>query len=266
MRTYADSGASDNCFINKFDFEDYELCEGQGADKTSKFKIYGCGKVTKVFETNGKHTKLTFNSALHTPNLSANLISIGCFDDAGFTIIFSGKTVRFINPDGINILTGKRSQGMYLLETVEPHITMIAKSIDKPTMLNIWHRRFGHAGISGLRELARKNLVDGLEIIKGEPLPGSCEDCIYGKHTTCPYNVDVEAEHEVLRRVHVDIWGKARIKSIRGAFYLMLFTDGGSSYRKDYYLLDKSGNTLIKCIKVYHVKSKRQTGEKLKCF
>ena len=207
-----------------------------------------------------------FNSALHTPNLSANLILIGHFDDTGCTIIFAGKTVRFINPDGINILTGGQSQGMYLLETVESHTAMITKSINKPTMLNIWHRRFGHAGISGLCELARKNLVDGLDIIKGEPLPGSCEDCIYGKHTTCPYDADVEAKHKVLRRVHVDIWGKAHVKSIRGAFYLMLFTDGGSSYRKKYYLSDKSGDTLIKCIKAYHVKSECQTGEKLKCF
>ena len=110
MRTYADSGASDNCFINKSDFEGYELfyelCEGQGADKTSKFKIYGHGKVTKLFATNGKHTKLTFKLALHTHNLSANLVSIGCFDHAGFTIIFGGKTVKFINPNGTKILTG----------------------------------------------------------------------------------------------------------------------------------------------------------------
>ena len=118
--------------------------------------------------TNGKHTKLTFNLALHTPNLSANLVSIGCFDDAEFTIIFGGKTVKFIDPNGTNILTGKWSQGMYLLEPVEPHVAMIAKSIDKPTTLDVWHRQFGHAGISGLRELARKKLVDGLDITKGE--------------------------------------------------------------------------------------------------
>ena len=49
MRTYTDP--SNNCFMNKSDFEDYELfnepCEGQGADRTSKFKIYGCGKSPK---------------------------------------------------------------------------------------------------------------------------------------------------------------------------------------------------------------------------
>ena len=81
-----------------------------------------------------------------------------------------------------------------------------------------------------MHELARKNLVDGLKIIKGEAFPGSCEDYIHGKHTTHPYNVDVEAEHEVLRRVHVDLWGKARVKSLEGAWYMMLFTDCGSSY------------------------------------
>ena len=130
---------------------------------------------------------------------------------------------------------------MYLLETVGSHIAIITKSIDKPTTLDMWHRRFGHAGISGLCELARNNLVDGLGIIKGEPLTGSCEDCIYGKHTTYPYDVNVEPKHEVLRRVHVDLWGKAHVKSIGGALYMMLFTDGRSLYQKDYYLSDKSG-------------------------
>ena len=196
----------------------------------------------------------------------ANLISIGCFDDAGFTIIFGEKTVKFIDPNGTNILTNKSSQGMYLLETVGSHVAMIAKSIDKPMMLNVWHRQFGHAGISGLHELERKNLVDGLKIIRGEALPGSCEDCIHGKHTTHPYNVDVEAEHEVLRRVHVDLWGKACVKSLGGAWYMMLFTDGGSSNQKNCYLSDKSGNTLLRCIKAYHVESEHQTGKKLKCF
>ena len=108
--------------------------------------------------------------------------------------------------------------------------------------------------------------MDGLDITKGGSLPGSCEDCIYGKHTTCPYDADVEVEHEVLRRVHIDLWGKAHVRSLGGAWYMMLLTDGRSSYRKDHYLSDKSGDTLLKCIKVYHVKSERQTGKKLKCF
>ena len=67
-----------------------------------------------------------FNSALHMPNLLANLVSIGCFNDAGFTIIPGKKTVKFINPNGTNILTGKQSQGMYLLETVGSHVAMSA--------------------------------------------------------------------------------------------------------------------------------------------
>jgi len=43
-----------------------------------------------------------------------------------------------------------------------------------------------------------KQLVDGLHIDGDLSIRGQCEDCIYGKHTSRPYNENVAKENDVL--------------------------------------------------------------------
>ncbi|KIJ39182.1 hypothetical protein M422DRAFT_80496, partial [Sphaerobolus stellatus SS14] len=73
IHTYTDSGASDHCFINREDFTEYNtlttLHGRQSSNKEGIFKILGYGSVTKVIESRGLHTTITFKSALHTPDL-----------------------------------------------------------------------------------------------------------------------------------------------------------------------------------------------------
>ncbi len=86
-----------------------------------------------------------------------------------------------------------------------------------------------------------KQLVDGLDIVPGmKEATGMCEDCIYGKQTNRPYDEVVTPETEMLERVHMDLWGPARVTSTGGAKYALLMTDGAVSYRKTFFLSEKS--------------------------
>jgi len=50
-----------------------------------------------------------------------------------------------------------------------------------------------------------KKLVDGL-MIKGElSMNGLCKNCIFGKHTTQPFNETRSQETEFLERIHINI-------------------------------------------------------------
>ncbi|KAG6838355.1 hypothetical protein C0991_012361, partial [Blastosporella zonata] len=89
-------------------------------------------------------------------------------------------------------MQGRRSNGMYILSNLEgtgnpgpPTPTvMAAQSLNVPVILDTWHRRLGHAGVTAIRNMAKKDLVDGL-VIKGDlDVEGLCEDCVYGKHAT----------------------------------------------------------------------------------
>jgi hypothetical protein len=270
--TYADSGASNHCFVNKSDFSSYEPFtehqEGQAASRGARFKIHGKGTVIKRYKSGNLRTSLTLTNCLHTPDFAANLISISRFDDAGFEVVFGKGVCKMMNPSGEHFLSVNKEKGMYVFDEIRtrsaPHTAMPAKSHEKPTSIDQWHRRFCHFGKRTIKEMASKNLVDGLQIVDGKESLGMCEDCIYGKQASRPYDERVVPEKEVLERVHVDLWGPARVQSSGGARYAMIFTDGGSSFRKEYFLAEKSGDAVLQALKHYKVEAELHTGKKMK--
>ena len=265
--TYADMAASDHCWINREDFDTYQPLasrEGAGAPVGSTFPIAGVGTVRKSVTHNGKQVALTFENSLHTPTLQHNLVSIGRLDRVGYSATFGGGKVMFHDPKGHPFMSGHGRGTMYVLELKPPEPqAYAARSHNKPTDLETWHRRFGHASEAGVRELASKGMVEGLNITSLETR-GRCEDCIYGKHARRPFDEVVTPETEVLERAHLDLWGKACVQSMGGKSYMMLIEDGGSSHMEGYFLDSKSAETTLAAFSHYHVTAERQTGRKLK--
>ena len=115
-----------------------------------------------------------------------------------------------------------------------------------------------------IREMAVKTLVDGLNITGELTMGGKCEDCIFGKHSTHPFNDSGYRETEILERIHVDIWGPSPIQSAGGAHYFMLLMDGHSSYKVVALLKSKSADVMLNVFETYHKEAERQTGKKLR--
>jgi hypothetical protein len=267
--TYIDSGASDHCFIDRMDFGvDYTAFDvprvGQSASKGAKFRILGQGSVTKTVESPEGRTTLKFNSVLHTPDLTANLISVGRFDIAGFSVTFGNGRATFVDPAGTSFMSGDRAGSMYKLALTDPVHAMAAKSHEKPANLEVWHRRFGHASVSAIRALAKQDLLAGLQVVGDIDAKGSCEDCIYGKHTARPYDEIFEKETDVNERAHIDIFVMTNTPSFGGAVYMMLCMDGASSVKHGYFLTHKSADVTLQALKDYVAEAETQTGKKLK--
>jgi hypothetical protein len=97
--TYADSAANKHCFVNCSDFTTYHALsqpdEGQPANKGGQFHIIGHGLVTKTIISGTLKMTITFKHAVHTPDLIANLISIGKLNEANCWALFSGGGVTF---------------------------------------------------------------------------------------------------------------------------------------------------------------------------
>jgi len=51
-----------------------------------------------------------------------------------------------------------------------------------------WHRRLGHAEAKTIWEMISKRLVDSLQATGELTMGGKCEDCIFRKHVTYPFN------------------------------------------------------------------------------
>lgn len=74
---------------------------------------------------------------------------------------------------------------------------MTARFQNRPTTLDVWHRRFGHMSIKTIRDALSKNLVNSLDIKGNLTVTGICEDCMYSKHAAWPYDAVVELERFV---------------------------------------------------------------------
>ena len=171
----------DRFFVDKKAFSDYEELrdpiKGRTAPKGASFRVIGQGTVRKICKTADGTLELIFKDALHAPDLSSNLISINCFNKAGFNMVFGGGQVHFRDPNGREVLCGTGVGLLSLLEVLDGPTVMMARSLTKLTTLDVWHRRFGHASIIKIREALTKNLVDGLDIRGNLTVAGLCKDC-----------------------------------------------------------------------------------------
>jgi len=68
-----------------------------------------------------------------------------------------------------------------------------------------WHRCLAHAGTDTLQNMIRNKLVDGMNTYGEMALGRMCEDCIFGKHTSHPYNSTIVKERDVLEHIHIDL-------------------------------------------------------------
>ncbi|KAJ7695304.1 hypothetical protein B0H16DRAFT_1351106, partial [Mycena metata] len=84
----ADSAATDHCFWKREDFAEYYPVEREGkAAEGSKFRILGTGVVRKTITYMGEKKQLTLN-AIHTPDITFNLVSISKLDASGYSVEF----------------------------------------------------------------------------------------------------------------------------------------------------------------------------------
>jgi hypothetical protein len=223
----------------------------------------GEGTVNQKYRVDGREKSVTYTRALHTPTLNANLISVGVLDNAGLTVTFGqGKGVAR-KDNGTVVLAGTKTDGMYLLDPVKESRTPIAmKSLSQSIPLGQWHRRLAHCSPSTIEEMAKQNLVDGLQI-SDTTLTGKCEDCILGRQTRRPFDSETEKNLKPLELVSFDLWGPSRVQSIGGKVFLMIIVDGGTSCKFGTYLSDKADTTTLDAFNIFRTKAEIVTGRKV---
>jgi len=162
-------------------------------------------------------------------------------------------------------MTAKRCGCLYIIKTTSRTPTaLVSQTKQQLATFDIWHQRFGYATLETIYEMAVKMLVNGLNITRELTMGDRCKDCIFGKHSTHPFNDNGYQEMEILERTHIDIWGPSLTQSAGGVSYFMLLIDGHSSYRTVAFLKTKSADITLNVFKNYHNEAERQTGKKLK--
>ncbi|KAJ3817097.1 hypothetical protein EV361DRAFT_759140, partial [Lentinula raphanica] len=56
---------------------------------------------------------ITFENALHAPDVSYDLVSISRMDELGYQVLFGNGVAKFFSPKGQHFLTGQGTNGLY---------------------------------------------------------------------------------------------------------------------------------------------------------
>ncbi|GJR16173.1 retrovirus-related pol polyprotein from transposon TNT 1-94 [Tanacetum coccineum] len=89
----------------------------------------------------------------------------------------------------------------------------------------LWHRRLNHLNFGTLNELARKNLVRGLPMLKYDK-DHLCPSCQLGKSKKASHPLKTaNTNTEVLHTLHMDLCGPMRTDSINRKKYALVIVD-----------------------------------------
>jgi hypothetical protein len=229
---YLDSGCSNHMIGTKewmHDFDD-SFKESVKLGNDSKMAVMGKGNVK--LNIGGKVHVIT--DVYYIPGLSSNLLSVGQLQQRNLTIVFKNDVCQVIHNDkGLILTTQISANRMYMI--FAPVILPKCLQVSKVDETYLWHYRYAHLNLKGLRTLNQKQMVKGLPEVKD--MEDKCVDCLTGKQhrDSVPKKANWRASHK-LQLVHSDICGPIKPESNGGNRYFITFTDDFTRKTWTYFL------------------------------
>ena len=211
---------------------------------------------------NGELKLCVLHDVLYVPKLAYNLISVTKASQKGKTIKFTMSACYVLDKRHKMVAKATKVGSLYQLDH-KPNYEC-ANVAEKPdTKEDIWHKRYGHLGISNLQTLARKNLVSGFDFDVTQELT-FCEACPQGKQHRTKFSSSGRRADDLLGLVYSDICGKMNEKSLGGAEYFLTFIDDKSRYVWVYCLQHK--NQVFEKFCEWKAMVEKATGKRLKAI
>ncbi|GJS32388.1 retrovirus-related pol polyprotein from transposon TNT 1-94 [Tanacetum coccineum] len=196
---------------------------------------YVIGTCPKDFNKQDKKhasTPLTRKKVYYVEGLGHNLFSIGQFCDSDLEVAFRKHSCYVRDTDGVELIKGSRGSNLYTISVEDmmksSPICLLSKASKNKSWL--WHRRLNHLNFGTINDLARKDLVRGLPILKFKK-DHLCFACQLGKskkHTHTPKTENTNLE--VLNTLHMDLCRPIRVQTINGNKYILVIVDDYSSF------------------------------------
>lgn len=203
-----------------------------GNDK--QVKVEGRG-IVAIPTCNGG-TKL-IHDVQYVPSLTHNLLSVGQLIKGGYSVIFENGHCD-IHDQNRKIMSIKMTPNKMFPLNISHSETSNALIAKGNSESSLWHLRYGHLNINGLRLLGKKQMVLGLPTI--EPIE-FCEGCVFGKQSRPAFpSGESWRASTCLELVHADLCGPMSIDSLGGSRYFLLFVDDFSRMNWVYFLKKKS--------------------------
>ena len=124
---------------------------------------------------------LVFNKPLEIPSyiLLFSQCSVTKASQTGKVVKFT-KSACYILDRNHKIVAKATKVGSFYQLDHKPNYERVNVAKQPETKEDMWHKRYGHLGVSSLQKLANKNLVDGFDFNLSQDLT-FCEACPQGK-------------------------------------------------------------------------------------
>ena len=118
---HIDSGAADHMCQSKDAFESYSTMQKKVYMADGKHTMaIGIGSVVlHVVQPQGTG-KITVTNVLHTPELSANLLSVSCLTTKGASVEFKAMTCNVYGVNGNCLAVAKKTGSLFNLQLAKP--------------------------------------------------------------------------------------------------------------------------------------------------
>ena len=206
-----------------------------------KLKAVGRGNVVLTMNLpQGKVKSRTLHDVLFVPDPAYNLLSITSTSKKGKVTTFTEVGCEIRDFKSKLIASGYREGSLYYLDQGGPIHQACSSSHQNSQKEMIWHRRFGHLGAKGMQELAKNQMVSGLDFDWRQE-SGFCESCVKGKSHRLPFKHShrKRSDHP-LELIHSDVCGKIGTRSLSGGEYFVTFVDDHTRHVWVYILKHKS--------------------------
>ena len=159
---------------------------------------------------------------------------------------------------------GHREGSLYYLDHNNRIHQAYVGSDCKRSKETMWHRRFGHLGAQGMRELAKSKMVKGLDFEMREDF-SFCEPCVQGKSHRLPFQQSgVKRTDHPLELIHSDVCGKIGTQSLGGGEYFVTFLDDHT--RHVWVCIIKNKSEVFQRFREWKAQVERSSGKKIKIF
>ncbi|MFV0960773.1 GAG-pre-integrase domain-containing protein, partial [Klebsiella pneumoniae] len=173
--------------------------------QTSNFVSTADGTTLKIQSTGfleNLEKRMHIPNVRCVPKLNLNLLSVSQITDHGCKVTFLPEKcfIQDIQSEKM-IGEGCRRGDLYYMSFLDLSKTFC--NIVKEDQVSLWHQRLGHTSSQKLSCIPslRKFCNDIFQ----------CEDCIYGKMKTLPFESSMSSSNLPFELIHSDVWGPSGI-------------------------------------------------------
>ena len=211
------------------------------------------------------YINLTIHNVLHTPQLGANLVSLGILHRQGITVRSWDKGLVLVK-DGEELfraaLTGL-SGTLYFVQYLDNN-NDVAYHANGALSMRLQHRRMGYLNLRTIESMQNQQLVHGLEITASCKFNHLCSGCANGKSHCLPIPDSSMSHYSKMELLVMDLTSPMSVPTWDGYLYALVMVEVSYQYPVSRLLKKKEDTGTVVCNIIAMLE--QQSGLKAHCI